>query len=479
MKPLISALVACSLLSAPISAPVYASGVPDLGDSAQQVLSRKAEQALGDSIMAEIRMDSAVIDDVEARDYLNRLGNRLASVSNDRHQRFEFFVVNDATLNAFALPGGYIGVHTGLISTTQSESELAAVLSHEIAHVTQRHISRFLEKDQTIGMASLALLAIGILAASKGGQLPEATIAASQALQIQGKINFTRAHETEADSVGMQYLAAAGFDPHAMSTFFGRMEKAARVYGEGAPVYLRTHPLESTRLAESANRADQYPYKQVAESVEFHLIRERLRALNGSESAQVAYFENALKERRFNLEAASQYGLAVALLRNGQPVRAQQALDQARKLLKHPMLESLGAEILIKQGKLEAAGKVYETALALTPNHVGLNYGLIRCRLLQKRAVDAEHLASAQIESRSSNGPFYALLAEAYTQQGNEAAARQAQGEFYYRQGQLNEAIIQLQMALQVKGLDFYRQAGIEARLKEWQSEQELIKAKS
>ena len=188
------------------------------------------------------------------------------------------------------------------------------------------------------------------------------------------------------------------------------------------------------------------------------------------------YFETALKERKFNLEAASHYGLALALWRDHQYPRAQQALDDARKLLKHPLFESLAAQILLDSGKADAAARLYEAALARTPNHIGLQYGLIQCRLRQGKAADAAQLAQQQIDARVSNGPFYALLAEANAQLGKESAQRQAQAEFYYRQGRLGDAITQLQLALAVTGSDLYRQSAIEARLKILRDEESTLK---
>ncbi|MCB6183512.1 M48 family metalloprotease [Leeia sp. TBRC 13508] len=477
-KLLISALLIQSVFPASYLTS-YADNLPDLGDSAQTVLSRQQEQALGDQIMSQIRMASDVIDDVEVRDYLNRLGNRLVAASHDPRQRFEFFVVDDPTLNAFAMPGGYIGVHTGLILTAQSESELAAVLSHEIAHVTQRHLSRSLEKNKSVMLAGLAVLAAGLLASrSSSGQATEAAIVGSQALVAQGQLNFTREHEYEADRIGIQTLAAAGFDPHAMTTFFGRMEKGSRLYNSNAPEYLRTHPLDSARIAESQNRTNNAPYKQVVDSAEYNIVREKLRAMDGSAAEKIRFFESAIREKRVNLEAASYYGLAFAYLRDNQFDKAHQAVDSARKTLKSPLLESLDAKILLAANKPAEAVKVYKAALAQTPNHYGLSYGYIQLLLAQHQTQDAIKQIQQQIKQREDNAAFYALLAEAYSQQGKTTEQQQAQAEFYYRQGQVEEAIVQLQMAVRNKQNDFYLQSTLEARLKSLQAERDLVDKK-
>ncbi len=477
MRRLLPLLLAGHLAIQPVL--VYALDLPDLGNTSEAVLSRQQEQAIGDQVMGDIRMARDVIDDPEAVDYLNRLGQRLVAASPDNRQRFEFFLVDDPTLNAFAMPGGYIGVHSGLIMGTQGESELASVLAHEISHVVQRHLARMLEKQQQNRWLPLALLAAAMLAARGNSQVPEAAIATSQALAIQNTLNFTRENEYEADRVGIGILASAGFDPRAMPTFFGRLERANRVYENNAPVYLRTHPLDSARIAESQNRANQYPYKQVADSPEFHLVRERLRALSGNAKERINYYKQALNDHKYNSEGASRYGLAVALWRDHQYAASEQALAEARKKLASPMMDSLAGQLALDQGDAARAVKLYQDGLARNPGQIGLQLGLIKARLRQKNAAEAVKQAQSGIDHLADSrtaAPYFELLAEGYAQQGKDSASQQAQAEYYYRQGRLQDAIQQLQLALKAKDNDFYRQSAIEARLKELRAEEDLLK---
>jgi len=256
-----------------IAGTALADELPDLGDVSQSALSPAQERKLGEGIMAQIRSNPAYLDDAEVNDYLDTLGYRLVSNSPDPSGAFEFFALEDSAINAFALPGGFIGVHSGLISAAQGESELASVMSHEIAHVTQRHIARLIAAQQRIGLASMAALAVAILAARSNSQVSAAAIAAAQAGSIQSQLNFTREHEREADRIGLQIMEKSGFDVHAMPIFFERLQKATRVYETGAPSHLRTHPLTFERIADIQSRIENVPFRQVPDSLEFQLVR--------------------------------------------------------------------------------------------------------------------------------------------------------------------------------------------------------------
>ncbi|HVO90702.1 MAG TPA: M48 family metalloprotease, partial [Casimicrobiaceae bacterium] len=211
-----------------IASPPGGQGLPDLGDAVQSDFSPAQERKLGVTIVRELRASGGYMNDPEVNDYLNELGHRLLSVSKDARFDFEFFAVPDPQINAFALPGGFIGVHTGLILLAQSESELASVLAHEITHVTQHHIARAIAAQKDTMLMSLAGLALAILAARgggrSGGDAAGAAVATSQALTLQNQLNFTRENEYEADRIGFQRLNAAGFDTSAMATFMERLQ---------------------------------------------------------------------------------------------------------------------------------------------------------------------------------------------------------------------------------------------------------------
>jgi beta-barrel assembly-enhancing protease len=278
VKKLLISLLALSLALPP----AWASNLlPDLGESSRQYLSDKQERELARTIMRDIYASPLFLSDPEIEAYLNDLGARLASESSRSERAFTFFAVRDPSINAFALPGSYIGVHSGLIQAAENESELAGVLAHEIAHVSQEHLARMIAAQDQSYLPTIAAIAIAILAARSNANVGSAAIATAQAMNIQSQLNFTREHEREADRVGLETLTNAGFDPRGLSSFFNRLQRANRLYDTNAPDYLRTHPLNSQRIADMDARIENLPYRQVKDSNEFHLVRARLAANDG------------------------------------------------------------------------------------------------------------------------------------------------------------------------------------------------------
>jgi len=264
--------------------------LPELGDVSRTTITLQQERQLGEQIMREIRASPLYLDDPEVADYVNTLGYSLVANAPNVEQQFEFFVIADNTVNAFALPGVFIGVHTGLITTAQSESELAAVLAHEIGHVTQRHIARLFTQQKQAGLASMAALALAILAARSSPDLAQAAVAGAQYAMFQTALNFTRDNEREADRTGVQILEKSGFDARAMPAFLERLQRSYRLYETNAPSYARTHPLTYERIADVQNRVQDVPYHQVPDSLQFELVRALLHARELSPRNSVAYF---------------------------------------------------------------------------------------------------------------------------------------------------------------------------------------------
>jgi predicted Zn-dependent protease len=417
--------------------------------------------------MVDVRHDRSLVDDTELTDYLNNLGYRLVASSAENRQDFEFFVLRDNTLNAFALPGGFIGVHTGLILAAQSESELAAVLGHEIAHVTQRHLARIIAKQEQSAITSLAALAVAILAARSNPQVANAAMATAQATSIQTQLDYTREHEREADRIGLQTLTQAGFDSRGAASFFERLQKSSRLYENNAPEYLRTHPITSDRIADLQNRLENKPYRQVPDSLEFQLVRAKLRAEQGTPQQAIAHFEEALREKKYSSEAASRYGLTAALLRAKETTRAEQELAQLRKIAKsNAIIENLGALIKAAAGPRDAAIAQYKAALKSFPNHRALVYGYAEALLQNHHSGDALKLVGDRLRRFPNDGRLYELQAQGYAMQGKMLLSHQAQAEAYTRQGNLVAAIEQLQLGLKAGDGDFYQLSIAEARLK-------------
>lgn len=464
----------CAALLAWIAALAMAFGMagadelPELGDVSQGAISPAQERKLGESIMRQIRADPAYLDDAEVSDYLNTIGYRLVSNSPDPAGPFEFFCIRDNSVNAFALPGGFVGVHSGLLLVAQSESELASVLGHEIAHVTQHHIARLIAGQQKAGLASLAALAVAILAARSNADIAQAAIVGAQAGMIQSQLNFTRDHEREADRVGLQIMDKSGFDVHAMPVFFDRLQKATRIYETNAPTYLRTHPVTYERIADVQNRIDQTPFRQVPDSVEFQLVRARLMALDGNPRETAANFTRLLNERKVASEVAARYGLVVALLRAGDTTRARRELVPLQALkTRSPMIDALAAQTLVAGGELDKGLAAYRDALRVNPGRKALAYGYVDALITSRRAPEALTYLSSQLDTRNADPKLYELQARAYAATGKRLQQHRSLAEAYALRGNLPGAIEQLQIAQKAADGDFYQQSSVEARLKE------------
>lgn len=445
--------------------------LPDLGDVSQATLSPAQERGIGFNIMRQIRQSPSYLDDPEVSDYLNNVGYRLVAVSPDARQDFLFFPLQDNSVNAFALPGGYIGVHSGLILTAQSESELAAVMAHEVAHVTQRHIARMVAAQQKQGMVSLAAVALAILAARSNPQAAVGAIAASQAQAISNQLAFSRDNERDADRVGVHILERSGFDTHAMPVFLDRLQRSTRSLETGAPSYMRTHPITYERIADVQGRIYDLPYRQVPDSLDFHLVRAKLRAMQKEPRDAVAYFDDLVAERKFANETAARYGLVVALLRARDHARAAKeikALPQA--VDSHPMLASLQGRVLAAAGKSHQAIDWYRKQIVNFPNQRALVYALAQALLDAKRPAEANTVIDARLQQDPDDGRLYEMQANAYSTLGQNMMKHRSLAESYVAQGNLQLAMEQLQLALKNNNGDFYEVSGIEARLKQLMS---------
>lgn len=463
----LSYLLAGVLLLAPAA---LAEGLPDLGDYSQTVLTPQDERRIGEEIMREIRGSGELVNDIEVADYVNTLGYHLVTHSADNQQAFYFFVIADPTINAFALPGGFVGMHTGLILNTRSESELASVLAHEIGHVVQRHMARMMAEQKRATLPSLGLMALSILMARANPQLGSAALMSTQAGLVQRTLDFTREHEREADRVGLQMLEASGFDNRAMPAFFETLMKGTRFIDGSAPSFLRTHPLSTERITDMRNRVEQTPYKQVLDSIEFHLIRAKLRATEGNAADTVKYFANSLAEKKYSNEAAQRYGYALALMRERSLDQAQQQLDKIRTIIpSHPMLETLAAQILQAQDRPLDTLSQYRNALNVYPKHRALIYGYAENLLLLSRNDEVLKLLQDKQLAFPNDGYLYELQSRAYAAQGKDLLRHQAQGEAYYRSFNLDGAAEQMELALKSGDGDFYQLSIVEARLKQLQ----------
>lgn len=458
----------CALLAAlTFALPLPAAELPDLGDSSGRVLDANAERILGRQVMLQIRSSGGYMEDPEINAYLEQIGHRLTAADPTIEGEFQFFAVPSREINAFALPGGYVGINTGLILLTQSESELASVMAHEISHVTQHHIARQMEGQGASQWAMLAGLAAAILAGASGnGQAAQAAVMGTIAGQAQTQLNYTRKHEREADQQGIQLLDKAGFDQSAMATFFQRMQNATRIQESNAPGYLRSHPLTTERIATAQDRALAAPYRQVPDSVDYLLVRALVRSYEGSPEEAITLLKGQLTAIRPEQRNAARYGLAATHLRAkdySQGLAEVATLDNAG--FRHPMLEAMAGQLLQQAGRLPQALARYESALARYPNHLQLVYDYPRALILARKDKEAIEFTETRLQSLRQDPNLHRLAAEAHAHLGHQAQSHYHQGEAYALEGQRREAIQQLELALRARDTSEPQLMIIEGRL--------------
>ncbi|HEX5538794.1 MAG TPA: M48 family metalloprotease [Methylophilaceae bacterium] len=443
-----------------------ADGLPELGDVSSTVLSPVEEQKISDQIMRDVMSSGDVVSDAEVVDYVQNLGQRLAAASADQRQAFKFFVVKDNTINAFAMPGGVIGVHTGLIVAAKNESEVAGVIGHEIGHVVQHHLARMLARQKQDSIISMAGMALALLAARGSPNLANGAMTASAASAMQNQLDYTREHEREADRVGLQIMSDAGFDPRAMPAFFETLQKGTRFVDGSAPSFLRTHPLTIERIADVRGRVEQMPKREVKDSQEFQYVRAKLLAALDTPQQAVALFESNLQQKQYTNEAAQHYGLARALMRKRDFDGASKQLAWLRtNTSRQPMIDTLAADIAVAQNNPQQAARLYADGLAVFPGHRALIYGYAEHYLATHQYDKALQLIDDKQAMYPDDAYLYELKSRAYTAQGHDLLGHQAQGEAYYRRYNYEGALEQMDLAAKAGDGDFYQRSIVEARL--------------
>lgn len=470
MYPLYSrTILAISILCQLGSASVFAgnTNLPDLGDESIAIISPAQERKLGEDLMRQSRRALAFVDDPELNGYIQSLGQKLVSHADTAQQDFRFFIIDNSAINAFAMPGGFIGVHTGLILATQSEAELASVLAHETAHITQRHIPRLITESQRTSLPAMAAILAGILLAGSGHQGGEAAIALTGAAVAQKEINYTRSFEEEADRIGMQILARSGFDPRAMPTFFERMQNLNRVNETNLPEFLRTHPVTTNRIADSRNRAEQLAYRPARDRSEFEHMRAKIRALAPGNPQEIARgFKEDIAQGKFREADAERYGYVVALLRANQLATAR---TEVQKLLAHspnkPAYRIMQAEIEMAARNYKQALSLYADAQTKVANNAVLMRYYANALLQTNHHRQARDLLKAALQQQPDDPVLYKMMAEAAGGTGASYEAHRALAESYYLNGDAHAAIEQLQIASRFAGDNFYLQSSLEARM--------------
>lgn len=479
------------------------SRLPDIGSSAGELLTPRKQQEYGAMMLAQLRHYDYTLDDPLVASWLDTLGARLAANSDKPRQAFTFFMLRDRQINAFATLGGYVGMNTGLVLAAEREDEVAAVLSHEIAHVTQQHVLRAVERAQRDSVPILlAMLGAVVAAQAAGGNSSDdaiqAAIVSAQGLMIQRQIDYTRSNESEADRIGIQTLSRSRYDTGAMAGFFGTLNSRSRAnraayYGE-TPGYLMTHPVTTTRISEAKTLAEKMaraPARfdapdlgsdnpllpgglKIGSAVtsggtgQFDYARERLRVLSADSPAEaIREYERMAKAKP--LEDAQRYGLAVARLRANQGSAATEVLGKL--LEKHPSdlwLTLAMGEAEARAGKAVAADARFEAVLRSMPQNrpAALTYARV---LAERNTPAAGKRAQAILRpllGQSSEDPeFQQVFARASEIAGDPVRAGEAYAEAAYLNGRAEQALVQLNTLKRRPDLDYYARARIDARI--------------
>lgn len=469
-----AALALALALALPLAADPVA--LPDIGDSAGALISPEQERRLGRALLREAYRYGVVIDDPEIQGYFQSLGQRLAAHLEDYEGSFTFFLVDAPSINAFAAPGGVIGAHSGLVLESTSESELAAVLAHEISHVTQRHMARSYEAASKMSLPMAAAMLGAILVGIANPDAAQAAVAAVAAGQQQYAINFTRANEQEADRIGIGLLHRAGFDPHAMASFFERMMIANRYSDpKSVPEFLRTHPVTINRIAEARDRAERLAAQKHADSDAYKLMRTKLRVLVSKDPKRlVEEYERELRSGRFEDEQAARYGYALALTRAGEHGKARVQLSELlRADPAQPAFLLAMARLETETGDLPAALERYADALHLYPDSKAVLLGYIETLLIARLGKGARDLLREYAYEHEPDPRYYKLLAEAEEQAGAPVESHIALAEYYFHLGETQMALQQLEIAQRQPAIDYYQRERVLARMDEMKAELE------
>jgi len=443
--------------------------LPELGDGASGVVSLQQEKELGTAWLASFRRQVKTVNDPLLEDYLEDLIFKLATHSQLKERDLQLVLINNPTINAFAVPGGVIGVHNGLFQYAQNEDQLGAVLAHELAHLSQRHFARSLEEQRANSLPMMAaLLGSLVLMATTGGEAGIAALSASQAAAIQNQLRFSRENEQEADRIGMATLASAEMNPEAVADMFEQMLRAYRFAGSHPPEFLMTHPVTESRVADARSRAAKFGKTHNSDNLEFYLMQARVRlSFETSPGAAVKRFRAEIDKNLGNSEA-NHYGLGLALMAAGQ-------IDEARKELAALQAKSpQRIAYAVSLAELESTAMNYDKALSLleqhlavTPDNHPLSMAYAQTLLRAGRPKDAERVLEVHVKHNAKKPDIWYLLAETHGLAGNIPGVHQARAEYFVLNGIFDQAQRQLQYALPLVKNDYQTTSRIQNRIRE------------
>lgn len=483
-KALAAAAMVAGTLGVPSGAAIaQPAGIPSMGVESAAELPPGLERTLGDAIMEQGRRDSSYIGDPDVLQYLTDMGRKLVSHTGHPVDRINVFALRDPQINAFALPGGYIGVNSGLVVAARSESELASVVAHEIAHVLQRHIARGMTQRAQSSHAMIAALAGALLAALSGSpDLAMGVAAFGQAAAVDRQLGFSRQAEQEADRSGLDMMTRAGYDPAGMARMFERLENASRLnQGSGGNVYTSTHPLSLQRMSDAQNRSIRAQPRADAGSEAFWYVRAKLRVEQARAGQAMRAAEDLLRADARQAtgvqRSAAWYGLAYAAWKRREFGAAEQALAQARSEgQESAQIAGLEISIALAAGDAGRALKLGQQAVERWPDSQGVALAQVEALQGAGRHEDAVRVLQSRIGQWPEVPKLWQLLAQSQERLGRRADARRSMATFYELTGALPAAVEQLQQA-RAMSRDFYEQSELDVRIRQMRDRLESDRA--
>ncbi|MBY6199286.1 tetratricopeptide repeat protein [Vibrio hangzhouensis] len=460
----------CLCVATAISAPQlsYAElDLPEIGTAAGATLTIDQELIYGDAYMRMIRASSPIVNDPVLNEYVDSIGHRLVSSANDVKTPFTFFMIRDRNINAFAFFGGYVALHTGLFLHAHSESELASVMAHEIAHVTQRHLARRMEDEARRSPATVAALVGSLLLAIASPQAGMAALTATTAGSMQASINYTRSNEKEADRFGIATLARAQFDVNDMPRFFGRLADEYR-YASKPPPMLLTHPLPEDRITDTRERAQNYPPLRIEPSINYHLARARIvaRYAGIKQNSALDWFERTAKKASPTIQDSFEYGKALVYLDNSQLEQAEAILNKLlKKSPENNFYLDAASDLYIAQKKPQQAVSLMKKALKVKPNNPVITINYANALLESEQYKESIQVLQRYTHDNPNDTNGWHLLSEANIKLGNSAEDLAARAEILALNAQWDKSIQLYSQASQLAELGSLKQARYDARI--------------
>ena len=468
LRPTLLALACLTL-------PAGASDLPSLGDATSSIVSPEQEHRLGRAWLSILRGQVDQLSDPQLKDFVETSVYRLAETSELQDKRLEFVLLNSPQINAFAAPGGIVGVNGGLLLNAKTEAEYASVMAHELAHLSQRHFARGVEAQQRMQVPVMAAMLAGIVAAAAGaGDAGIATMMGAQAAAIQEQRRFSRQNEQEADRIGLLNLERAGYDPRAMPSMFELLMRQYR-YDSRPPEFLLTHPVTESRIADTRNRAEQFPAGGIVNSLHYQLMRARTQLLFEETPGIAAKRFRAMLDTDPTLEAA-RYGLAIAQIKGGQHEQARKELNELLSKSPDALPYNLAmVDVDSATKRLGDAQRRIERLRGLYPDSYPLEQARIDLLLKQGQNQQAEAALDQLLKQRGNDPDVWYQVAEVRGLTGNIIGLHRARAEFFALVGDYDQALEQLDLAKRRASSNFPMAARIDARQQELQEEKRAI----